>query len=417
MRLGFVIWGLYSTKGGLERFGANLLRTMRERGHECVAFYRDAHKTGRLLYPLPADVPAIDLALYDEASILRAKSLLRAHNLDALCAMFSWDSLLWFPALCNNTGIPLLISEHSVPHVIEGERWNRYERLGCLAGADAIHLLNEAFLPSLPDFLRERATVIPNPAEPPAAVDWRRENAPRKRLLAVGRLEDGVKQFSLLIQAFALLASTFPEWDLRICGDGRDGETYGSLAAALELTARVSLAGAVDGMDREYAAAHLFCIPSRYEGFPLALLEAQGFALPAVGFAACAGVNEIIVHGENGLLAPDMNAQNLAASLGILMKNAVLRRRMGERGQALLARYEPQAIYDRWEALLARTAAAKNNTRLTVPPLSERERAELALREIVNRPHPFARPASEGFQHVIRRQELLLRELSDARHE
>jgi glycosyltransferase involved in cell wall biosynthesis len=398
MRVGFVIWSLFQNKGGLERLGVNLVNAMRKRDHECIVFHQGSGG-GFPLYPLPDGVKTVELALnrHSAGSLRQTQRRLREQGLDVLCAMFSWDDLLWFPALCNNTGIPLLISEHNVPNIIEEERWNRYERLACMAGADAIHLLSNAFLDSLPAFLKERATVIPNPADPPAAVNWERENASRKTLLAVGRLEDGHKQFSLLIQAFALLAPAFPDWDLRMCGDGSDMENYKSLSGALGLARRVRLPGRIDDIDAEYASAHLFCVPSRYEGFGLVTVEAQRFALPAVGFAQCVGVNEIVIHGENGILAPEMNAQSLAASLRILMKNAALRRQMGERGQVLLKRYAPDKIYGSWEKLLEKTARKKGNTNLVFLEQTEEERVTAALREIVSRERPFTRPTYASF--------------------
>jgi glycosyltransferase involved in cell wall biosynthesis len=409
MRIGFVIWSLFRIRGGLERLGANLVHAMRERGHDCVAFHQGSGKTGQPLYPLPDNVETADLALHDEVSLRRAKERLCEQNIDVLCAMFSWEDLLWFPALCNNTGIPLLISEHNLPKVIEEERWNRYERLACMAGADAIHLLSHAFTASLPEFLQERVTVIPNPVEPPAAVDWSdREKASRKRLLAAGRLEDGHKQFSLLIQAFALLAPTFPDWDLRICGEGSNKENYKSLLAALGFAQRVSLPGRIDDMDAEYASAHLFCIPSRYEGFGMVTTEAQRFGLAVVGFAACSGVNEVIVHGKSGVLAPEMTAQCLAASLRTLMKNASLRREMGECGQALLSRYTPEKIYGQWETLLAQTAKKKKYTALCFRELNAQEYVIAALQEIVARRHPFARPAHESYQREMHKQAAML---------
>jgi glycosyltransferase involved in cell wall biosynthesis len=271
MRVGFVIWSLLHIKGGLERLGANLVRALCERGNECVVFHHGSGKTGPPLYPLPDGVKTVDLGLdrNDRSSVHRARQRLREQTPDVLCAMFSWDDLLWFPALCNNTGIPLLISEHNDPRVIEEERWNRRERLACMAAADAVHILNNGFLASLPEFLRERATIIPNPAAPPASVDWERENAPRKTILAAGRLEDGHKQFSLLIGAFAMLSRVFPEWDVRICGDGANRRNYENLIADLGLGQRIHLAGRVDDMDAEYASAHVVCVPSRYEGFGL----------------------------------------------------------------------------------------------------------------------------------------------------
>ena len=392
MRIGLVIWALHS-KGGLERVGTKLAWAMHERGHEVAIFYQDLDQSTQQAYPLPPDLAQVNLKLRDGASLSAARQKLLAIRPDVLCAMFSWDALLWFPALLNGTGIPLLISEHNVPRIIEEERWNRYERLACMAGADAIHLLSSAFLDSLPPFLRERAVVIPNPAEAPVAVDQSRENAPRKRLLAVGRLQDEHKQFSLILQAVALLAPTFPDWDLRICGDGQDRQRYESMIAALGLAGRVSLLGRVEDMDAEYAAAHLFCIPSRYEGFGLVVVEAQRFGLPVVGFAECNGVNEIVMHGENGILAPEMNARCLAASLKPLLTSASLRQQMGVRGQASLARFEPQKIYAQWEEILHKTAQAKGNTRLNFAEQSAEEATLTSLREILHRRHPFVRPA------------------------
>ncbi len=396
MRIGLVIWSLRRIKGGIQRVGVDLAHAMLARGHECVLFHQDIGPN--LLPPMYPVHPSIDLINLElnkvPASLVRARARLSARNLDVLCAMFSWQDLLWFPALMNGTGVPFLISEHSNPGIIEQERWNRYERIACMAGADVIHLLSASFIASLPGFLHERVAIIGNPALPPVPVDRTREEAPRKRLLAVGRHVDKVKQFSLLMQAFALLAPAFPDWDLHMCGDGEDTALYRQLATLLNVESRIVLHGRVDDMDAQYAAAHLFCIPSRFEGFGVVTLEAQRFALPVVGFAECSGVNEIVVHGESGLLAPEMTEQSLAACLRLLMKNPAMRQKMGARGQTMLARYAPERVYDQWENLFRRAQTAKGNTCLNVDIASDKERAEAALREVLFRRHPFERSHS-----------------------
>jgi glycosyltransferase involved in cell wall biosynthesis len=391
--MGFVIWALCSSKGGLERSGVALAHAMHARGHEPVLFCQVSNPghEARPVYPVDPAIRIAPFALRDTDSMAYARKLIMNCGLDVLCAMFSWDSLLWFPALLNNTGLPLLISERSKPEAIERERWNAYEHMACMAGADAIQVLNQSFKEFYPQFLQDRISVISNPAPQPKAVAWEREKAPRKRLLAVGRLT-GLKQFPLLIQAFFLLASTFPDWDLHICGEGEERSLCEAYIAQCGLGSRVFLQGIVEDMDSEYAASHLFCIPSRFEGFPLVTIEAQSHALPVIGFAQCSGVNEIIIHGENGILMEEMEPQALAAGLRTLMKSASLRRRMGEQGQKLLARYEAGAVYDQWEALLHRTSMAKGNTRLNFPKLSPQAAAKLALQEVLHRPHPFFRP-------------------------
>ena len=395
MRIGLVIWSLLRIKGGIQRLGIDIAHAMRERGHECVLVYQDAEQAQSRskpepVYPVAPEIELLNLEMGNAASIGQARQRLQQSNLDVLCAMFSWNALRWFPALMNNTGIPLLISEHNDPYFIESERWNRYERLACMAGADEIHMLNSHFTASLPQFLHSRLTVIPNPAPGPQPVDWQREKSPRKTLLSVGRLVESSKQFSLLITAFAMLAQEFPDWDLCICGDGDALESYQQLVKKLNLTGRVFLPGKIDDISSYYASAHAFCLPSRYEGFGLVLTEAQSFALPAVGFAACSGVNEIIVHGKNGLLAPEMTAKSLASSLRLILKSAFSRKKMGEEGQKMLDRYAAARVFDAWEALFQKTAMHKNNTRLNVTDFSEEHKATTALHEMLLRSAPGA---------------------------
>ena len=61
--------------------------------------------------------------------------------------------------------------------------------------------------------------------------------------------------------------------------------------------------GAVTDVAAEYAAADLFCLPSRWEGFPNTVAEALAHGLPAVAYEGCAGTGDLVEPGENGLLA------------------------------------------------------------------------------------------------------------------
>ena len=417
MRVGFVIWGLFTAKGGLERVGCNLAHAMLARGHKVVIFHLETQTAStHPMYPLDPSITLVPLNFHSAHPEQEVRSRILAARLDVFCGLFSWDALLWFPAILNNTGIPFLISEHSNPDIIEHERWNRYEHLACLAGADSIHVLLESFKQKFPAFLRDRIEVIPNPAEPPCTVNWERENNPVKTILAVGKLIDDIKQFSLLIQAFALLSVKFPDWRVSICGDGGDKAAYRSLIAEFDLDDRISLHGNIDAIDSFYATSHIFCIPSRYEGFGLVTTEAQRHALPVVGFAQCSGTNEIVLHGKSGILADDMSPESLAAGLGVLMKNAPLRKSMGLHGQQSLERYAPTTVYNQWENLLLRTAARKNSTVLACPPLSEEARINRALEEILSREHPFVRPCCESADREIIRLRHILQTMTTKEH-
>lgn len=401
MRLGFLTKGPFTVdRGGLDAFLIAIANEMVRRGHECL-FLHPAPEDPSKAAPVPLH-PSVRNIVFPGAAdaetfLARAGSLVRESGIDLLCVMYSAPFPIVVPRLMRNSGIPVILSEHLAPGAMENRFWSPYERRACLAGADAIHMIFDEFAATLPDFLRERATVIPLPAMQGAALsgaDWeRRENAPRKILLSAGRLVEGQKNHSLLIRAFMLLADDFPDWDLRVYGEGADRAAYEAMAAPLIRTGRASFPGRVENLDGQYAAAHLFCLSSLAESFGLVTVEAQRFALPVAAFASASGTNHIVRHGVSGLLAPENTPESLAETLAPLMRSAPLRKTMGLRGQELLSRFEPRTVFDAWEKLFTDTEKLKGRTRLMVPSPTEEEATVNALREILARDAPEIRPA------------------------
>lgn len=396
MNIGIVAWSLFETKGGIERNACNLAAAMMERGHKATIFYKQPwHPKASPVYPPPAGAPLVGLALdYDTLTLETARKQLLDHNLDVLVAMFSWESLLWIPALLKGTNIRLIISEHNNPERVIS-KWNAHERHCCMLTADAIRVLVDNYAKTFPANLRERVSVIHNPAYLTDSPPLRPETKDRYTLLGAGRFIEDVKQFSLLINAFALLQNDFPDWDLELCGDGPSFADYAKRIEALGMQKRIRMPGMVSNIGEHYCNADLFCVPSRVEGLCMVGIEAQHYSLPAVGFAECSGVNDIIVHGENGFLVEDMTPEALAEALSLLMRDPALRKAQGDKGKAMLDRYAPQKIFSAWEKLLWATVKEKGPTRLQVIEQAETDAdAEiLAARMLLSRPHPFDRSA------------------------
>ena len=175
-------------------------------------------------------------------------------------------------------------------------------------------------------------------------------------LLTVGRL-CAQKQQDILIDAFSTLAHQYQNWDLVVVGEGDLRPKLEKMIADRSLHNRVFLVGNSEQVHKWMERAHLFCLPSQWEGFPNALAEALAHGLPAVGFSACAGVNMLIKSGANGLLVSGANdPEALALGLKELISSPQCRSDMGLAGIKSVSTYTPNRVFKRWSRLFSEIA-------------------------------------------------------------
>jgi glycosyltransferase involved in cell wall biosynthesis len=291
------------------------------------------------------------------ALIGRIRSLIRNGGVPTIVC-FHHGILFRFIAAARGTDAALVCSERNSLRLYEHVRQRKWSvNFLLLAAVRRITVQFPAYREDYPGWLRRRIRVIPNPVE--AA---RRAAAPavpgaggRFTLITVGRL-CGQKNQGELIDAFARLAGEHPQWDLRIVGDGEDLERLRHRIAASGLRDRIDLHGKSSQVGDLLADAHLFCLPSLWEGFPNALAEAMAAGLPAVVFADCAGASELVRPGETGLHAA---RGRLPESLGALMSSPELRVQFGAAARAATESYRPADTFRRWLELLEELEAKR----------------------------------------------------------
>lgn len=99
--------------------------------------------------------------------------------------------------------------------------------------------------------------------------------------------------------------------------------------------------------------ASIFVLSSRWEGFPMVLLEAMTKGLPVVSFDCPMGPADIVEDGRTGFLVPDGDVGALAASILELVRDEPKRRRFGAAAAERAQAFTLPRIGPRWEELLA----------------------------------------------------------------
>ena len=135
------------------------------------------------------------------------------------------------------------------------------------------------------------------------------------RVLAAGRLHPQ-KGFNMLIAAFAQVApeSSGTGTCASAAGAGCEARCNGR-STMPALGGAVTLAGPARNLDEELARASIFVLSSRFEGFPLVLLEAMHAGLAVVSFDCPTGPRDIIDDHRNGLLVPAEDVDGMAEAI------------------------------------------------------------------------------------------------------
>ncbi|MBO2452191.1 glycosyltransferase family 4 protein [Actinomadura barringtoniae] len=200
-----------------------------------------------------------------------------------------------------------------------------------------------------------RVEQIPNPLH---TLDVPQTDHTGKVVAAAGRLTRQ-KGFDLLILAFAKVVDRHPDWRLHIYGSGKAEPKLRKLIHAHHLYNHVFLMGRTKELDEELAKASIYALSSRFEGFPMTLLEALNCGLPVATFDCPTGPSEIIVDEASGLLVPPEDTAELAAAVCRLIEDEPLRRQLGAAARTTATAYGSDAIRLRWETLFTSLLTAK----------------------------------------------------------
>lgn len=150
----------------------------------------------------------------------------------------------------------------------------------------------------------------------------------RQMIIMVGRLWEQ-KNPACLVKAYcSIWEQGDPGADLVLVGEGELQPQLQALVNEAGLQAHVHFLGWRTDTPDLLRASDIFVLPSRWEGMPLAILEAMGTGLSVV-VSDIPGNRHLVEHEQQGLLFPVADPASLAAALRKLIANPDLRATLG----------------------------------------------------------------------------------------
>ncbi len=198
-------------------------------------------------------------------------------------------------------------------------------------------------LPSMRDLAelgvtRDRIAVVRNGLDDAPAVTLTAPQSSVPRVAVLSRLVPH-KQIEDALAAVAILRTRIPGLHLDVVGGGWWHERLIQHAESLGISDAVTFHGHVDDVTKHHVVQRswVHLLPSRKEGWGLAVLEAAQHAVPTIGYRSSGGLTDSIVDGVTGILVDD--SAELVVRLEELLGDPVLRAELGRKAQARSAEY------------------------------------------------------------------------------
>ena len=288
--------------------------------------------------------------------IFAVREVLKSRSPKVVISFLSRTSVT---TLMANFGVrlPLIVSEHSVPDMHPtGKLW-QYIQAYTYPMALAVVVPGSGVAKKFGAKVAENTVVIANPVlfsvNEHESASGNIVCTKKCQVVAVGRLEE-VKGFDLLLESFSLAIKACDNLTLTIWGEGSQRSNLERKCDELGLKAVCNFPGFSEKIHEEYVPKSIFVLSSRYEAFPVALLEAMAAGMAVVSVDCPVGPSEIISNNVNGILVSDSkSSQKLADAIVALAGNPSKRGQLGEAAKACVReKYSVANIVDSWDSLV-----------------------------------------------------------------
>ncbi|MGH2666368.1 glycosyltransferase [Flavobacterium sp.] len=167
-------------------------------------------------------------------------------------------------------------------------------------------------------------------------------------IICAGRMNDNVKQFDKLIEAYAKSILPFNKIKLIILGDGKQRKSLEDFALSFNLTEMILFKGHVKNPFKYYKRASFFVLSSQFEGMPNVILESLASGTPVVSFDCLSGPKEMICNKENGILVENQNVEKLTEAMNLFIEDEKLYSHCKQNALQSVQKFSLENIGNQW---------------------------------------------------------------------
>jgi glycosyltransferase involved in cell wall biosynthesis len=176
---------------------------------------------------------------------------------------------------------------------------------------------------------------------------------PEKYILYYGRFDEKAKNFSLMLEAFAVSEIYKKGYSLLLMGEGSDLGFIKEEIAKNEVTDYVTIMPYQKNPFSIVKQARYTILTSRFEGFPMSIVESLAVGTPVIAVDCNSGPREVIVNEHNGLLVENFNVAALAKAMNRLMDEEDLYERCKMNASKSIAHLSMEAVAKQWQQILS----------------------------------------------------------------
>lgn len=277
----------------------------------------------------------------------KLRKFLKENEIDVLIAC----GALFYPIsvlACKGTQTKCICWEHSDPEGNNDHRGQYLARKFGVKRSDLNVVLTKRALKVFQEKYGAKNTIqIYNPVDESVFEKAGEYNPSSKRILSVGRLSYQ-KNFEVAVEIASMILTKHPDWQWDVYGKGEEQEKLQKLINDKGISGQFHLCGQVTDLYERYKNYSIMVMTSRYEGFPMSLLEGLGNGLPLVSFDVPTGPDEIIQNGVNGFLLKSMDKEGMSQKIEELMMSNGLRVEMSQNSKKKTEEFSIDIVVNQW---------------------------------------------------------------------